>query len=297
MAPRAIPTDEMLHTTMPHGTPDFPFAVYLSDLRDFSNNCMTWHWHEELEFSLVISGDVLCRCGADSIPLHAGDCMFVNQEVIHRYEAEDGEGTIVSFLFSPEFIAPADSAIYAASVQPCLRSGVGHLAVRREDGRNADTLRLFEYLRECVFSDERNRLLRTRNLLVVIWELLATRIEGGTDEAEQRQGEQETARLLTMAAYISNHYGERISLSDIASSANVSQSEALRCFHIGMQTTPVRYLNDYRLSRAKERLLTTTDSVTSIAESSGFESAGYFCRVFKAGVGCTPAEYRKRSRL
>ena len=97
-----------------------------------------------------------------------------------------------------------------------------------------------------------------------------------------------------MLDFIRRQYMQHIGLEEIAAAANVSKSEALRCFRLGIQTTPVRYLNEYRLSRAEERLLATADKISAVAWKAGFESAGYFCRVFKKQYGVTPAEFRSR---
>lgn len=296
MALLEVFTDENLQAILPHGTPDFPMAVHMTELKDYVDHALEWHWHEYLEFTLVLSGSVTCRCSGDSVSLDAGDGIFLNSHVLHRFEA-DADAMLVSTLFAPEFIAAKDTFIYKSYVEPCLVRGKAYLELRRGDSRCVDTLRILERVRECAASDVPIKALRLHSHISALWELMSPRILGEEEEAEPRQGTPESVRLLRMAEYISAHYMEHISLADISASANISQSEALRCFHVGMQTTPVRYLNEYRLSRAKEKLLSTNHSVTSIAEQSGFESAGYFCRVFKASTGCTPAEYRRNNKL
>lgn len=296
MALLEVFTDENLQDILPHGTPDYPMAVHMTNLAQYVERRLEWHWHEYVEFTLVLSGEVICRCSGDSICLHAGDGVFLNSGVLHRFETET-DSMLVSTLFSPEFISPRGSLIFNRYVEPCLKNGKAYLELRREDGRCTDCLRILERVRECAASDVPIKALRLRNHISALWELMSPRILGTEEEEEPRQGTVENTRLLTMAEYIASHYMDRITLADISASASISQSEALRCFHVGMQTTPVRYLNEYRLSRAKEKLLSTNSSVTAIAEQSGFESAGYFCRVFKGNVGCTPAEYRRRNRL
>ena len=296
MALREKFTDENLQDILPHGTPDYPMAVHMTDLSEYAERCVEWHWHEYVEFTLVLSGELNCRCSGDCIALRAGDGIFLNSRVLHRFETET-DGMIVSALFSPEFISAKGSLIYTRYVEPCLVRGKAYLELRHEDGRCTDCLRILERVRECAASDVPIKALRLHNHISALWELVSPRILGEETEAEPRQGAPENTRLLRMAEYVAAHYAEHITLADIAASANISQSEALRCFHVGMQTTPVRYLNEYRLSRAKEKLLSTNHSITAIAEDSGFDSAGYFCRVFKAGAGCTPAEYRKRNKL
>ena len=296
MALQELYTDKTLQDILPHGTPDFPMSVHMTDLTDFVDQCLEWHWHEYVEFSLVLSGEIVCRCSGESVRLRAGDGIFLNSGVLHRFETGSA-GILVSALFSPEFISPKDSLIYKQYVEPCIKNGKAHLELRKEDGRCSDSLRTLERIRECAASDMPIKALRLRNYISALWEQTFSRILGTEAEEASRQGDPENIRLLIMAEYISAHYMDHISLADISASANVSQSEALRCFHVGMQTTPVRYLNEYRLSRAKEKLLSTSESITSVAALSGFDSAGYFCRVFKAAVGCTPAEYRRRGKI
>ena len=48
-----------------------------------------------------------------------------------------------------------------------------------------------------------------------------------------------------------------------------------------------------RIERAKELLLNSSDSVTEIAFSSGYNDIYYFNRVFRKAVNCSPMEFRK----
>ncbi|GJM68546.1 hypothetical protein HMSSN036_07620 [Paenibacillus macerans] len=64
-------------------------------------------------------------------------------------------------------------------------------------------------------------------------------------------------RLRLMLEFIYENYTERIRLADIASAAKVSTSEALRCFKEGADASPVDYLIQFRLNKARELLQTT----------------------------------------
>ena len=55
-----------------------------------------------------------------------------------------------------------------------------------------------------------------------------------------------------MREFVETHFQEKLSLDAIADSASISKSEALRCFRLAIRSTPVRYLLDYRLGRAKD---------------------------------------------
>lgn len=93
--------------------------------------------------------------------------------------------------------------------------------------------------------------------------------------------------------YIEQHYIDKIQLEDIAEAANLSVSHFQRIFKKTMNISPTDYLKQYRLTKAKELLLTTTQSITDISFNCGFESNAYFSYIFKKEVFTTPSIYRK----
>ncbi|MCI6995217.1 MAG: AraC family transcriptional regulator [Eubacterium sp.] len=54
------------------------------------------------------------------------------------------------------------------------------------------------------------------------------------------------------------------------------------------------YLNQKRVAKAEELLITTDQSVTEIAMNSGFSSISSFNRTFKSLKGCSPTVYRNK---
>jgi len=99
-------------------------------------------------------------------------------------------------------------------------------------------------------------------------------------------------RMQVFLNYIEAHYGEEISLGKLAESAHVSKSECLRCFKAGMQTTPLKYLMEYRLQKAAELLATTDEPIGTIAMNVGFKQSSHFGKCFKEKTGYSPRRYR-----
>ena len=54
---------------------------------------------------------------------------------------------------------------------------------------------------------------------------------------------------------------------------------------------PARYIQLYRVGKAKELLLNSNCNVEEIAVAVGFANASYFCKVFKSLTGMTPSEF------
>lgn len=101
-------------------------------------------------------------------------------------------------------------------------------------------------------------------------------------------------RLLENAVvYITEHLSdELLSIPEIASSVNMSESYFRRLFYEVYAVSPVQYINTLRINHAKELIRCTNESFTSIAAQVGFSNVYYFSRMFKKKAGCTPSEYR-----
>ena len=113
------------------------------------------------------------------------------------------------------------------------------------------------------------------------------------DIPQYKMEDKRCIRTKRMLIYIENHYQNQISLLDIASSACISQSEALHCFKYSLKTTPYKYLIETRLSKAAELLRSTNIPINEIAYRTGFQQQAYFGKCFKEKMQCTPTKYRK----
>lgn len=91
--------------------------------------------------------------------------------------------------------------------------------------------------------------------------------------------------------YIQKHYALPFSVEQLAQQANLSRRQYTRIFKKLTLATPIAYINQYRIFRAQELLLQTTDSVQKIALCVGFDDVHYFNRLFKKAMGCSPKGY------
>ena len=97
-------------------------------------------------------------------------------------------------------------------------------------------------------------------------------------------------RLQKMLTYIYENYAEPITLEDIAKAANISRSEAGRCFHTYMGDSPIDVLIQYRLQMAHRLLSEGTQTLQQISYACGFNSVNYFSRQFKKRYGYAPSQ-------
>lgn len=98
--------------------------------------------------------------------------------------------------------------------------------------------------------------------------------------------------LKAVFSYIESHYGEKISLEDLAGTIHMNRNYFCRFFKEKAGKTPFSYLNEYRVNQAASQLLSTRLPITEIALNAGFENMSYFIRQFRRCKGCTPSAYR-----
>ncbi len=93
-------------------------------------------------------------------------------------------------------------------------------------------------------------------------------------------------------SYISEHYGESITLDMIADNVNLDKSYIIRCFKKATGKTPIEYLTEKRIEMAKSLLSETDLNVSEIASLCGFSDASYFTLKFRTVTGITPTSYK-----
>jgi len=98
--------------------------------------------------------------------------------------------------------------------------------------------------------------------------------------------------LLPVLRFIDKNLGQRLTNMRLAEIAVASESRFVRSFREATGRTPWRYVQDRRLHRAAELLISTDQSIEEIADHCGFANRYYFTRVFAQRMGCPPARYR-----
>ena len=111
---------------------------------------------------------------------------------------------------------------------------------------------------------------------------------------DQTYHDDKTKIAESVSDYIFQHYREPMVIEDIASALNLSKSYLSHVFKEITGYTIMHYLMSYRLSQARNALLTDQSrSIKEVAFENGFESDAHFSRYFKKNVNMTPSQYRK----
>lgn len=92
--------------------------------------------------------------------------------------------------------------------------------------------------------------------------------------------------------YIHKKYTEElINVQKLSQLCGMSYEYFRRLFHQFYGCSPIKYINDLKMSRAKELLSSGLYSVSEAGILSGFFDVSHFSRFFKKNTGTTPVEY------
>jgi AraC-like DNA-binding protein len=107
----------------------------------------------------------------------------------------------------------------------------------------------------------------------------------------------EIPRFLPVFRQIEKHlHRPEYSVLEMANAAHLSEVQFRKIFRRITGISPLRFVQRRRIERACNLLHTTTESISNIAEASGFCEPPFFHRVFKAWTGMTPRSYRRSDR-
>ncbi|WP_188888639.1 AraC family transcriptional regulator [Paenibacillus radicis (ex Gao et al. 2016)] len=105
--------------------------------------------------------------------------------------------------------------------------------------------------------------------------------------------ESETTDLAEgIARYIQDHYRQAISMETLANLFHYSSHYLSRVFKRKYECSPLEFLVQTRMNRAKALLAEEDVAVRDIAESVGYTDMYYFNRLFKKQTGITPAQFK-----
>lgn len=104
----------------PHGTPEFPCAVYETRYTNAPGGDLCWHWHEDMEIWHVLEGRMELRLPGRALLLQAGDCAAINANTLHA-GGTDAACRLRALVFSPALAAGERESVFSRRyIQPLL---------------------------------------------------------------------------------------------------------------------------------------------------------------------------------
>ena len=260
--------------------PNIPFQIQFYQVTNTHK-----HWHPTVELVLVLKGTADVDVQGTVSHLGDGDLLLINRNQIHELCSQDN--------------------CLALSVQ---------LDLHKFDLSRDEADQLY-FICDSSRDENKGRYDNLRSLIALIVERNATQIQDASTLYDNKsfaysmlkeltrefQAEKSNApaqdkyleRMNEIVSYIDAHYRENLSLSQLARAVHLSPPYLSSLFSRYLGATYSDYYNSVRLGYAANDLVTTEDSIESIAINNGYANAQSFGRSFKARYGTLPSVYRK----
>ena len=284
--------DETGKELLTYGTPDFPIAFFDDDLTTVK---VPWHWHDELEIVVILSGEVSIFIAGCELNLKAGEGYFANSGILHSAELCSRTGWQHCMVFDPRVLATPDDIIWNTYISPILsHENLPFIKLSPETTWQKEIISLAEKAWSSGANEKTDYALTVRSALSQITSLMVHNIDTEAEHPFTSKTQRDELRIKKTIYYIETHFREPITIDDIAADADISVSTLLRLYHDILHTTPIQYALQYRLEQIREELLSYPGSaISEIAYSCGFNDISYFNRCFLKKYECTPSEFRR----
>lgn len=233
------------------------------------------------------------RINNRSFHLKEGDIIFCNSNALHSGEMENQEDcSYIPITFDPKLIYGFfQSTICTKYVEPVIQN-LAVCAVHIDYSEKwHETFR--DRMLEVISLDKKKPDFYELDISIrmqLLWRLLVEHLPHQPVSTTSDFTEYE--RIRRILSYIEQNYMNQITLDDISEHIHLCESECTRLFKRHMNTTLFSFLQEYRIERSLE-YLNTKESISSIAEKTGFSDSNYYSKVFSKIKGCSPREYRK----
>ena len=297
-----ILTNQFQKELKKHGSDSFPLLISHESLSAYESGAFLWHWHPEIEITLVQSGQMCYQVNEHTYHLKQGNLLFVNANVLHAGKKEPTcsdtlqDCIYLSVTFDARLVYGFfQSSICVNYVEPILHDF--SLPAVYMDGSQSwhqtfislatDLITLAQ--EKCAFYE-----IDIVIKLLHLWKLLLEHTN--KDDASFQRSclyPAEYERIKQILAYIERNYMYKITLKEIAAHIHLCESECCRLFKRHMNTTLFAFLQEYRIERSLDDLCRQT-SISETAGNAGFSDSNYYSKVFARIKGCSPRAYRQK---
>jgi len=240
------------------------------------------HWHEHIELLYFLSGKCRFTCNGKAFSVRANDFVIANNSEIHSFIASENVSYYCMLIY-PDFFNDVsfssrtmlENIIHDDSK---IREIIFRMYTEYTSGKQGSDMAL----KGCAYQ--------------LMTYLMRNYTSAQLSDRESYLNASILKRTNTILDYISNHYQEKITTSELAKLCFISEGHLCRFLKNTLGKSATEYINEFRIEKAAIMLINTDESITNIAAEVGFEDMNYFSRTFKKIKKESPMDYRKNHR-
>ncbi|MCL2221448.1 MAG: AraC family transcriptional regulator [Oscillospiraceae bacterium] len=256
------------------------------------------HWHYHIEGIYMLSGSIRVLLNGKELTLRNGELIWFNPKDIHAvYKLNDEPFEYLVMLMPVSVYYPRrQDALLAKYVVPYFaKMPPAHQIIKHSTMLKTGLAKIMTELIDEEKSHDIHRpqaisfmLIRLYLAIIRLW---AHNHGIRVFEINQEHGKH-SHELLGLFMFLGDHFRENISITELAEVCHMSYSNMAKLFKRLTGSTVNEYIRYLRVEEADSLLLSTDNSVTQIAQATGFSDASHFIATFKRLKGISPKQYR-----
>lgn len=217
--------------------------------------------------SLRIKGDAALSAAGETVCPQTGDILFVPENLGYYVKSEAEEIYVIHFKSNSKF----DEKI--------------ELFPKPDFAKLS---KLFSLCYEIWNKKEQGYYFKTLSVFYNIIEILS--------KSSVKELYDETyLKLMPAMDYLKTHFNKHdLSVITLANLVNISDTHFRKLFFEIYHTTPKKYINDMRISYAKELIESKYYTLSEVSEMAGFNDVKYFYTVFKKYANMQPTAFKNQ---
>lgn len=273
-----------------------PLYIQESLLSIYPDRRALCHWHEDIEWLLVRSGQINYYINGKRVLLNEGEAIMVNSRQMHYGYSENGQDCdFVCIICHPKLIT-ANSVLYQSYIAPVLSNpSLEYLHLTPDHPSDGEAIQILFQVLQLKKDHPEAYEIEAAALLSLLWCRLLRNHPMMPDDTSVKPQDPDLLVQRDMVSYIYSHYSESINLDEIAAAGKVCRNKCCQIFRRYLNQSPIDFLNHYRLEVSCHLLNNTKLSIAEICTACGFNHQSYYSKIFLRTYSCSPRDFRKRT--
>lgn len=248
------------------------------DIPDSNRTCFTAHWHERIELTYVVSGNLTLTVNGRAFKLTKGLLGIISPEKEHTAVSGENGVEYYTVMFDPT--AFYNSAFATEKyLTPIIKLKTDFVPVT-DDPEIIGTVS--ELIREQLNGDEYSALSVIGRIYILLSLFYRKCRTESSSVSIPKSGFSE------ILDYIEKNCCNGLTTAKLSRTFGYTEAHFCRLFKAETGITPTGYINILRVERAKKLLETGMYKASEVAVKCGFSDSGYFARVYKKHFGASP---------
>lgn len=258
-------------------------------------NWRMWHYHKEVEFLLVLKGEVTVLCKDERFSLRKGDvAVFGSSEPHTTLQSKTGNTSQVVFQIDLRKYWDSSTLGSMRHFSEVLRplSEMNYVYRDNAEVRTRTVAHIMDIFREM----NGKKLGYELAVSSLIKQMLLLLLRHDDRKLLGYNDDRLLERLQPAVDFVEERLGDKLSVTELSDRMNMSYTHFIKTFKRAFGMSFTEFVVYKRIRKAEQQLLASELSIAEVAESVGISNLGHFYKLFRRYNGCSPKEFKNSRR-